>query len=64
MSEFDIKASGWDKSMMHRERADAVADAIRMQIPLSREMKAMEFWSRNRSAQLNLQKPAGTDHNG
>lgn len=43
MSEFDIKAGQWDKNLMHRERADAVADAIRTHIPLSRKMKALEF---------------------
>jgi len=43
MNEFDIKASGWDKSNMHRERAAAVAGEIIRLIPLSREMMALEF---------------------
>ena len=59
MSEFDIKASGWDKSMMHRERAETVADAIRMQIPLSREMKAMEFGAGTGLLSFNLRNQLG-----
>ena len=59
MSEFDIKASGWDKSMMHRERADAVADAIKNQIPLSREMKAMEFGAGTGLLSFNLRNQLG-----
>ena len=43
MNEFDIKASEWDKSDMHRERAAAVASEIKRQIPLNREMSALEF---------------------
>lgn len=43
MNEFDIKASEWDKSDMHRERAAAVASEIIRQIPMNREMNALEF---------------------
>ena len=43
MSEFDIKAAEWDKNQMHRERAEAVAIALAGQIPLERNMTAMEF---------------------
>lgn len=43
MNEFDIKASEWDKSDMHRERAAAVAGEIIRQLPLTREMSALEF---------------------
>ncbi|MDZ7634001.1 MAG: class I SAM-dependent methyltransferase [Bacteroidales bacterium] len=43
MNEFDIKAEGWDKSNMHRERAAAIAAEIISQIPLKREMNALEF---------------------
>jgi len=43
MNEFDLKAAGWDRNMMHRERAEAVAAAIIRQIPLSKNMTAMEF---------------------
>lgn len=43
MNEFDIKASEWDKSDMHRERAAAVAGEIIRQLPLNREMNALEF---------------------
>ena len=42
-NEFDIKAAGWDQSDMHRERARAVATAIISEIPLNREMTALEF---------------------
>ncbi|MCI0522486.1 MAG: class I SAM-dependent methyltransferase [Bacteroidales bacterium] len=43
MNEFDIKAAEWDKSLMHRERAEAVAAGIIKQIPLTTKMTAMEF---------------------
>jgi len=43
MNEFDIKASEWDKSEMHRERATAIAGEIIRQIPMNREMTALEF---------------------
>jgi ubiquinone/menaquinone biosynthesis C-methylase UbiE len=43
MNEFDIKASEWDKSDMHRERAAAIASEIIRQIPLNRKMSALEF---------------------
>ncbi len=43
MNEFDIKAAEWDKSMMHRERAEKVAGEIMKQIPLNRTMSALEF---------------------
>jgi len=43
MNEFDIKAAEWDKSMMHRERAEAIAGEIMKQIPMNRTMNALEF---------------------
>ena len=43
MNEFDLKASGWDKSKMHLDRAEAVAGEILKSIALTAEMKALEF---------------------
>jgi len=43
MNEFDIKASEWDKSGMHRERAAVIASEMIRQIPMNREMTALEF---------------------
>jgi predicted TPR repeat methyltransferase len=43
MNEFDIKAREWDKSNMHRERAETIAAEIIKQVPLNRAMTAMEF---------------------
>lgn len=43
MNEFDIKAAEWDKNDMHRERAETIAGEIIKQIPLSRELTALEF---------------------
>ena len=43
MNEFDIKAAEWDKSMMHRERAEAIAGEIMKEISLNRTMTALEF---------------------
>ncbi|MBN2667014.1 MAG: class I SAM-dependent methyltransferase [Bacteroidales bacterium] len=43
MNEFDIKAEAWDNNPMHVERAQSVSGAIREQIPLTRQMRALEF---------------------
>ena len=43
MNEFDIKAAEWDRNMMHRDRAEAVAGEIMKQIPLNPGMTALEF---------------------
>ncbi len=43
MNEFDIKAEAWDNNPMHVERAQSVSGAIREMIPLTRQMKALEF---------------------
>lgn len=59
MSEFDIKAAQWDKSMMHRERAEAVADAIIRQIPLNRRMMALEFGAGTGLLSFNLKNHLG-----
>lgn len=45
MNEFDIKAEAWDNNPMHVERAQSVSEAIREMIPLTRQMKALEFGS-------------------
>jgi tRNA (cmo5U34)-methyltransferase len=42
-NEFDLKAREWDKNQMHVERASAIARAIEKQIPLDKQMKALEF---------------------
>ncbi|MCU0458946.1 MAG: class I SAM-dependent methyltransferase [Bacteroidales bacterium] len=59
MSEFDIKASGWDRNLMHRERAETVAAAIIRQIPLSRKMKALEFGAGTGLLSFNLMNHIG-----
>jgi len=43
MSEFDIKAAGWDANPMHWERSKAIADEITNLIPLSKEWTALEY---------------------
>ena len=43
MSEFDIKATNWDQSQMHRDRAAAIADDILKTLPLNRNMKVLEY---------------------
>jgi ubiquinone/menaquinone biosynthesis C-methylase UbiE len=59
MDEFDRKAAEWDKSMMHRHRAEAVAEAIARQIPLNRTMSAMEFGAGTGLLSFNLRKQLG-----
>jgi SAM-dependent methyltransferase len=43
MSFFDARAMDWDNIPGRAERANAVADAIRAQVPLSRTMSALEY---------------------
>jgi tRNA (cmo5U34)-methyltransferase len=43
MNEFDSKAREWDLNPMHWERSEAVASALKEMVPLSKEMKALEF---------------------
>jgi tRNA (cmo5U34)-methyltransferase len=43
MNEFDIKATGWDINPMHRDRSVAVAEGIRKNISLDKNMTALEF---------------------
>lgn len=43
MTNFDEQARDWDSDPKRVERARAVADAIRKTIPLSQEMKALEY---------------------
>src|SRR5690242_14827886 len=43
MTNFDDRAKDWDSDPDKVERARAVADAIRQAIPLSNEMKALEY---------------------
>ncbi len=43
MSEFDIKAAGWDANPMHWERSKAIADEITNLIPLSKVWTALEY---------------------
>ncbi len=40
---FDEKAREWDRNPLRVERARAVAEALRQQIPLHRQMKALEY---------------------
>ncbi len=43
MTNFDERAKNWDADPKRMERARAVADVIRNTIPLSRELKALEY---------------------
>ena len=43
MTNFDERAKDWDSDPKKVERAAAVADAIREAVPLSNEMKALEY---------------------
>ena len=43
MTNFDERAKDWDSDPKKVERARVVADAIRQAIPLSNEMKALEY---------------------
>jgi len=43
MSEFDLKAAGWDLNPMHLERSEAVAKQILERIPIKPWMNALEY---------------------
>ena len=43
MNEFDVKAAGWDQNPMHRERSVAIVKELLRQMPVRKEMTAMEF---------------------
>jgi tRNA (cmo5U34)-methyltransferase len=43
MNEFDIKAAGWDQNPMIWDRANAIANEIKSQLPLNNRMTALEF---------------------
>ncbi len=43
MNEFDIKAAGWDQNPMHWDRSVAIVKELLKQVPVRKEMTAMEF---------------------
>ena len=43
MNEFDIKAAYWDQNPMHRDRSVAIVKELLRQVPVRKEMTAMEF---------------------
>ncbi len=43
INEFDQRAQTWDEDQMKVDRAKAVTDAMRQIIPLSQDMKALEY---------------------
>jgi tRNA (cmo5U34)-methyltransferase len=43
MNEFDIKAADWDNNPMHWERSRAIVNGILKQLPLSKDMTALEY---------------------
>ena len=43
MSEFDVKAAGWDANPIHLERSKAIAAKLTEMIPLRDNMTALEF---------------------
>jgi len=42
-SEFDARAREWDKNIMHAERSDAIAMAMKEMIPIKHSMRALEY---------------------
>jgi ubiquinone/menaquinone biosynthesis C-methylase UbiE len=43
MSEFDQKATTWDKDQIHIQRSEAIANELLKMIPITTNMKALEF---------------------
>ncbi|NLE35662.1 MAG: class I SAM-dependent methyltransferase [Bacteroidales bacterium] len=59
MNEFDIKAKEWDSSSMHRERAKVVADEIIRRLPLTKDIKALEYGAGTGLLSFNLRENLG-----
>jgi len=43
MNEFDLKAAGWDQNPMHWDRSAAIVKELLKQVPLRKEMTALEY---------------------
>jgi tRNA (cmo5U34)-methyltransferase len=43
MTEFDLKAAGWDRNQMHWDRSAAIVNSLLEQIPVNIDMAALEF---------------------
>jgi ubiquinone/menaquinone biosynthesis C-methylase UbiE len=43
MSEFDTKATDWDKDLIHTKRSEAIAKELLTMIPVNATMRALEF---------------------
>jgi ubiquinone/menaquinone biosynthesis C-methylase UbiE len=43
MSEFDLKAAGWDQNPMHWDRSRAIVDGLLKVINVTKEMTALEY---------------------
>jgi tRNA (cmo5U34)-methyltransferase len=43
MNEFDLKAAEWDQNPMHWDRSIAIVEGIKKQIPLNKDMTALEY---------------------
>jgi len=43
MNEFDLKAAGWDQNPMHWDRSAAIVKDLLKQVPVRKEMTALEY---------------------
>lgn len=59
MNQFDDKAATWDADPAKLARAAAVAEGIRHRVPLSRDVRAMEFGSGTGLLSFRLQPDLG-----
>ncbi len=60
MNEFDIKAREWDQNSIHRQRAEAVARELLLQIPVDRQMSALEYGAGTALTSFQLRDHLGT----
>ncbi|MFH0893798.1 MAG: methyltransferase domain-containing protein [Bacteroidota bacterium] len=54
MNEFDEKALTWDDNILNIERAKAIADKIKDQVPLNKDMRGFEYGCGTGLLSLNL----------
>ena len=64
MNEFDQKAQQWDAKPVRVERALAVADSIKTDVPLSPQMTALEYGCGTGLVSFALQSRTGPHHAG
>ncbi len=57
-----LKAAGWDQNPMHWDRSVAIVKELLKQVPVRKEMTAMEFGAGTGHYKLPAERPYQRDH--